>query len=71
VDVVGRLFLDAGDMNYAQWDITADASSIAHRTALAAACEPSTPTITAEADLSIIFYSIIDGGSLSGHPFDL
>ncbi len=24
VDVVGRLFLDAGDMNYAQRDITAD-----------------------------------------------
>jgi hypothetical protein len=33
------------------------ASSIAHRTALAAACEPSTPTITADADLYIIFDS--------------
>jgi hypothetical protein len=47
------------------------ASSIAHRTALAAACEPSTPTITADADLSIIFDSINDGGSVCGHPFDL
>jgi len=68
VDVVGRLFLDAGDTNGTSRLI---APSIAHRTALAAACEPSTPTITAEADLFIIFDSIIEGGSLCGHSFDL
>ena len=60
MDVVGRLFLDAGDMNYAQRDITADCLVDRPSNRIGGSLRAvHADQITAEADLSIIFDSII------------